>query len=75
MMIESRHAERPGFSPGLGCPIWAHNFLAGRLASHGFAVAVICHYGNAFFPGSQQAEAAKDSNKAMPILWTATLAS
>jgi predicted dienelactone hydrolase len=41
------------FSPGLGCPIWAHNFLAGRLASHGFAVAVIYHYGDAFFPGER----------------------
>lgn len=38
------------FSPGLGCPIWGHNFLAGRLASHGFVVAVIYHYGDAFFP-------------------------
>lgn len=38
------------FSPGLGATIWAHNFLAGRVASHGFVVAVIYHYGDAFFP-------------------------
>jgi hypothetical protein len=38
------------FSPGLGTPIWCHNFLAARLASHGFVVAVIYHYGDAFFP-------------------------
>jgi predicted dienelactone hydrolase len=37
------------FSPGLGATIWGHNFLAGRVASHGFVVAVIYHYGDAFF--------------------------
>ena len=38
------------FSPGLGAPIWGHNFLAGRVASHGFVVAVMYHYGDAWFP-------------------------
>jgi dienelactone hydrolase len=37
------------FSPGWGGPIWGHNFLAGRLASHGFIVAVLYHYGDAWF--------------------------
>lgn len=41
------------FSPGWGAPIWAHNFLAGRLASHGLVVAVLYHYGDAFFPEEQ----------------------
>jgi hypothetical protein len=41
------------FSPGWGGPIWGHNFLAGRAASHGFVVAVMYHYGDAFFPGEQ----------------------
>jgi len=41
------------FSPGWGGPIWGHNFLAGRLASHGIVVAVMYHYGDAFFPGEQ----------------------
>ena len=41
------------FSPGWGGPIWGHNFLAGRAASHGFVVAVMYHYGDAFFWGEQ----------------------
>lgn len=41
------------FSPGWGGPIWGHNFLAGRVASHGFVVAVMYHYGDAFFWGEQ----------------------
>jgi predicted dienelactone hydrolase len=47
-------AEKPFplvvFSPGLGTPIWGHNFLAGRVASHGFVVVIMYHYGDAFFP-------------------------
>ncbi len=38
------------FSPGWGCSIWASNFLAGRLATHGFVVAVPYHYGEWAFP-------------------------
>ncbi|MFZ5788599.1 MAG: alpha/beta hydrolase family protein [Acidobacteriota bacterium] len=41
------------FSPGWGGPIWGHNFLAVRAASHGFVVAVMYHYGDAFFLGEQ----------------------
>jgi hypothetical protein len=41
------------FSPGWGDPIWGHNFLAGRLASHGFVMAVMYHYGDGFFPWQQ----------------------
>ena len=34
------------FSPGWGAPIWAHISMATRLASHGFVVAVMYHYGD-----------------------------
>jgi predicted dienelactone hydrolase len=34
------------FSPGWGCPAYFTNFIAARLASHGFVVAVIYHYGD-----------------------------
>jgi hypothetical protein len=35
------------FSPGLGSPAWVDLYLAPRLASHGFVVAVTTHYGEA----------------------------
>lgn len=41
------------FSPGWGGPIWGHNFMAGRLASHGIVVAVLYHYGDAWFSWEQ----------------------
>jgi len=41
------------FSPGWGTPIWAHIFQGTRLASHGFVVAILYHYGDAWFPWEQ----------------------
>jgi len=41
------------FSPGWGCSIWIHNFLACRLATQGFVVAVMYHYGDWAFPFEQ----------------------
>ncbi len=41
------------FSPGWGCSIWFHYFLAGRLATHGFVVAVMYHYGDWAYPNEQ----------------------
>jgi predicted dienelactone hydrolase len=38
------------FSPGWGGPAWGHIFLAARLASHGFVVAVTHHHGDWIFP-------------------------
>ena len=35
------------FSPGWGGPAWFHISLGTRLASHGFVVAVVTHYGDA----------------------------
>lgn len=37
------------FSPGWGAPAWLHTSMATRLASHGFVVAVIYHYGDQFW--------------------------
>ena len=34
------------FSPGWGAPVFAHNSIGTRLASHGFVVAVMFHYGD-----------------------------
>ena len=36
-------------SEGWGCATYFHNFFAGRLASHGFVVAVVYHYGDWMF--------------------------
>jgi len=41
------------FSPGWGGPIWGHNYLGTRVASHGFVVAIMYHYGDAFFIDEQ----------------------
>jgi dienelactone hydrolase len=41
------------FSPGWGGPIWGYHFIVARIASHGFVVAVMYHYGDCFFPGEQ----------------------
>lgn len=38
------------FSPGWGGPAWSALFVGTRLASHGFVVAVVYHYGDAFWP-------------------------
>lgn len=38
------------FSPGWGGPALSALFLGTRLASHGFVVAVVYHYGDAFWP-------------------------
>ncbi len=40
-------------SPGWGGPIWVHLYQGTRLASHGFVVAIMYHYGDAWFPGEQ----------------------
>jgi predicted dienelactone hydrolase len=39
------------FSQGWGGPAWAALYVATRLASHGFAVALIYHYGDGFWSG------------------------
>ncbi len=41
------------FSPGWGGPIWVHLYQGTRLASHGFVVAVMYHYGDAWFANEQ----------------------
>jgi dienelactone hydrolase len=38
------------FSPGWGAPAWAAVYLGTRLASHGFVVATLYHYGDRFWP-------------------------
>jgi len=38
------------FSPGWGCPAWLNMFVATRVASHGFVVAVMYHYADAWWP-------------------------
>jgi Platelet-activating factor acetylhydrolase, isoform II len=38
------------FSPGWGAPTWAHTSLGTRLASHGFVVAVMYHFGDQWWP-------------------------
>lgn len=40
-------------SPGWGGPVWVHLFQGTRLASHGFVVAIMYHYGDAWFPNEQ----------------------
>jgi predicted dienelactone hydrolase len=41
------------FSPGASGAAWHHVSTATRLASHGFVVAVLYHYGDGFWPGEQ----------------------
>jgi dienelactone hydrolase len=41
------------FSPGWGTGISVHSYLAGRLATHGFVVAVMYHYGDWWWPWEQ----------------------
>ena len=38
------------FSSGWGVPSWGHVSVGTRLASHGFAVAIVTHYGDGNFP-------------------------
>lgn len=38
------------FSPGWGAPAWAHMSVGTRLASHGFIVAVVYHFGDQWWP-------------------------
>jgi len=38
------------FSPGWGGPTWAHTSIGTRLASHGFVVAVMFHFGDQWWP-------------------------
>jgi len=38
------------FSPGWGAPAWMHMSIGTRLASHGFVVAVVYHYGDQWWP-------------------------
>jgi predicted dienelactone hydrolase len=40
-------------SPGWGGPVWVHLYQGTRLASHGFVVAIMYHYGDAWFPNEQ----------------------
>jgi dienelactone hydrolase len=41
------------FSPGWGGPAWVHTSVGTRLASHGFVVAVLYHFGDAWWPWEQ----------------------
>jgi hypothetical protein len=38
------------FSPGWGLPAWFNMFVGTRLASHGFVVAAVTHFGDGWFP-------------------------
>jgi len=38
------------FSPGWGGPTWLHTSVGTRLASHGFVVAVLYHFGDQWWP-------------------------
>jgi dienelactone hydrolase len=38
------------FSPGWGVPGWAHLSIGARLASHGFVVAIVTHFGDGSLP-------------------------
>lgn len=38
------------FSPGWGAAAWMHTSVGTRLASHGFVVAVVYHFGDQFWP-------------------------
>jgi predicted dienelactone hydrolase len=38
------------FSPGWGAPAWMHTSIGTRLASHGFVVAIVYHFGDQWWP-------------------------
>jgi hypothetical protein len=44
------------FSPGWGAPAWSAFYVGTRLASHGFVVAHLYHYGDRFWPHEPAAD-------------------
>ncbi len=62
------------FSPGWGAAAWDHLFVGTRLASHGFVVAIVYHYGDRIWSYEPAADhlAVASMNRPLDISFTLT---